>query len=333
MSANRDEARPLLSTRGLAVTIETGRGPARVVDGVDLDLWPGESVAVVGESGCGKTMLLLSLMGLVPRPPALAVEGSILLEDRELIRLPEKSLRRLRGRKIGMIFQEPMSALNPVLRVGEQVAEVFREHAGLSGAAAREAAAEALRRVGLPQASRRARSYPHELSGGMRQRVVIAMALALDPPLVLADEPTTALDVTIQAQILALLRRRVREHGASLLLVTHDLAVVGENCSRALVMYAGRVVESGPVEDIWKDALHPYTQGLLASLPKPRTGPERPPLTPIPGTPPRAGAAPGGCAFHPRCPQAMPRCAEEAPPFTRCDERGVRCWLRETVVA
>ncbi len=316
---------PLLEIRGLATQFFTSAGVARAVDGVDLVLDRGQTVAVVGESGCGKTMLALSVLRLVPDPPGRIVAGSVRFDGTDLRGLPEEGMRRVRGRRISMIFQEPMSALNPVFTVGEQVAEMLTLHRGLPKAAALDAAAQLLDLVRIPDARQRLASYPHELSGGMRQRIVIAMALACDPDLVLADEPTTALDVTIQAQVLDLLMDLTRRKGAAVLLITHDLGIVAQTCSRALVMYAGQAVEESDVPALFAAPLHPYTQGLLASLPKLTRRGAR--LTPIPGIVPSLTALPPGCSFHPRCPRAFGRCRAEHPPLFQQDGRQVRCWL------
>jgi oligopeptide/dipeptide ABC transporter ATP-binding protein len=271
-------------------------------------------------------MLALSVLRLVPAPAGRITGGRVLFDGTDLLALPEAAMRSIRGNRISMIFQEPMTSLNPVLRVGEQIAEAVRLHRGLRAKEAREAAVEMLRLVGIPGPGERAQAYPHELSGGMRQRVVIAMALACDPELVLADEPTTALDVTIQAQILDLMMDLGRSRNAAVLLITHDLGIVAQTCSRVAVMYAGQVVEEAPVPELFREPLHPYTLGLLRSLPGPgRRGRE---LEPIPGVVPGLTELPRGCRVHPRCARAMPRCREEAPPMLApAPGRGVRCWL------
>jgi len=316
----------LLSIRDLETTFFTDRGAARAVDGVSLDVGRGQTVAVVGESGCGKTMLALSVLRLVPSPPGRITGGQVLFDGTDLLALPEAAMRSIRGNRISMIFQEPMTSLNPVFRVGEQIAEAVRLHQGATAHEAREAAAEMLRLVGIPDPGARAQAYPHELSGGMRQRVVIAMALACDPELVLADEPTTALDVTIQAQILDLMMDLKERNNSAVLLITHDLGIVAQTCSRVAVMYAGQVVEDAPVPELFRDPLHPYTRGLLRSLPRP--GARQRELEPVPGVVPGLADLPRGCRFHPRCPQAMPRCSEEPPPLLGpAPGRGVRCWL------
>ena len=315
---------PVLSLRGLTTVVDHPGGPAAVVDGADLELIAGETVALVGESGSGKTMAALSILGLVP-PPGRVAAGSIRFRGRELVGLAEDEYRRIRGRHISMIFQEPMTALNPVFTVGEQIGEGLMLHLGLSRRVAAQRATDLLAEVGIPNPARRAAGYPHELSGGMRQRVMIAMALACGPDAVLADEPTTALDVTIQAEIIDLLGRLQAERGMSVLLITHDLGVVAQSARRAAVMYAGRVVERGDVAGLFRQPLHPYTQGLLASLPRLDAPGAR--LTPIAGSVPDIAALPLGCHFHPRCPHAFARCREAAPPSFGDADRAARCWL------
>ncbi len=294
-------APPLLEVRGLT-TAFPGRGggpPVRAVDDVSFELSAGETLAIVGESGCGKSMTAFSLLGLVPSPGSIAC-GSVRFEGQELVGLPERALRKLRGARISMIFQEPMTSLNPVYTVGAQIGEVLRLHRGLSRRAAKARAVELLGLVGIPSPEARVDSYPHQLSGGMRQRVMIAMALACEPTLLLADEPTTALDVTIQAQILDLLRRLQSELGMSILFITHDLGVVAEFASRVVVMYAGRVVERASATELFRDPRHPYTRGLLASVPP--LGGEKPRrLATIEGTVPSLAALPEGCRFASRC--------------------------------
>jgi peptide/nickel transport system ATP-binding protein len=316
---------PLLAIDDLKTWFFTDRGVAKAVDGVSLSLAPGETLAVVGESGCGKTVLALSILGLV-QPPGRVVGGGVLFEGRNLAALPEKDLRKVRGAKISMIFQEPMTSLNPVLTVGEQVAEAIRLHRGKSRREALELAGDMLRQVGIPDPVRRLTSYPHELSGGMRQRVMIAMALSLSPSLLIADEPTTALDVTIQKQILELMLSLTKAKGASIIFITHNLGVVAETCENAAVMYSGKVVEYASVRDLFREPLHPYTRGLIGSLPK--IGHEGEALTPIPGIVPALIDLPEGCHFRPRCPKAFDKCLQTPPLFER-GGRAVRCWLRE----
>jgi oligopeptide/dipeptide ABC transporter ATP-binding protein len=315
----------LLEVRGLCTSFVTPGGVARAVDGVSFDVAAGESIALVGESGAGKSVLAASLMGLVP-PPGRITDGTIRFEGRELAALDAHAMRNLRGRRIAMIPQEPSTAFDPLRRVGAQVAEVARAHGERSGAVAARRAVTMLERVGLPDPERSARSYPHELSGGMRQRVLIAMALLLEPALVLADEPTTALDATVRAGILELLRKLQRESGTSLLLITHDLAVVEATCTRALVMYAGQIVEDAPVVDGAVASTHPYTRGLLGSLP--RLGDGRGPFRAIPGMVPAATSWPPGCRFRDRCDVAIPRCATEEPMLVARQQGGAsRCHL------
>jgi oligopeptide/dipeptide ABC transporter ATP-binding protein len=303
----------LLEIEDLAVSFRTDRGEVEALSGVSLGLDEGEVIGVVGESGCGKSLTALSVMGLVPNPPGRITAGRIMFRGRDLLTLGEAAMTRLRGSEIGMIFQEPMSALNPVFTVGEQVAEVLRVHEGLGRAAARERAAGLLARVGIPDPGRRLAQYPHELSGGLRQRVMIAAALACRPRLLIADEPTTALDVTIQAQILALLADLQREFGMATMLITHDLGVVAQVVKRVVVMYAGKVVEQGPVEEVFANPSHPYTAALMRSIPALAEGQAR--LPAIPGTVPAPGSWPAGCRFAPRCEHAMPECAAGVPPL------------------
>jgi oligopeptide/dipeptide ABC transporter ATP-binding protein len=308
MNAARPIAGPLLEVRQLTTALGT-RGP-EILSAVDLALAPGEVLGVVGESGSGKSMLALSIMGLLPHPIAVR-HGQVLLLDRDLLTLPAPQMRALRGKDIAMIFQEPMTSLNPVMRVGQQVGEVLRWHGGLQGDAARQEGIDLLRRVEMPDPQRQIDAYPHELSGGMRQRVMIAMALAGRPRLLIADEPTTALDVTIQAQILNLLRKLQRDSGMSVLLITHDLGVIAEMCDRVAVMYGGRVVEFGSALDIFDRPAHPYTQGLLASRPKISAGAQW--LRTIEGTVPAVGQMGPGCSFAPRCAMARAACRQLPP--------------------
>jgi oligopeptide/dipeptide ABC transporter ATP-binding protein len=303
----------LIEVEDLAVSFRTDRGEAEALSGVSLHLDEGEVLGVVGESGCGKSLTALAIMGLVPSPPGRITRGRISFAGRDLLRLDEAAMTRIRGREIAMIFQEPLSALNPVFTVGEQVAEVLRVHDGLGRAAARERTARLFARVGIPDPGRRLGQYPHELSGGLRQRVMIAAALACRPKLLIADEPTTALDVTIQAQILALLADLQREFGMATMLITHDLGVVAQVVKRIVVMYAGKVVEEGPVEAVFGTPAHPYTAALMRSIPALAEGASR--LPAIPGTVPAAGAWPAGCRFAPRCAHAVTACAAGPPPL------------------
>jgi oligopeptide/dipeptide ABC transporter ATP-binding protein len=292
---------------------------------VDLAVPRGRTLGIVGESGCGKSVLSLSVMGLVPRPGRVAA-GQVLLEGQDLLTLPPAAMRHIRGGEVAMIFQEPMTSLNPVMTVGRQIAEPVVRHLGLSARAAAARAEEMLRLVGIPDPSRVARAYPHLLSGGMRQRAMIAIALACRPSLLIADEPTTALDVTVQAQILDLLSELRREMGSAVLLITHDLAVIAETAHRVAVMYAGRIVEEAPVDALFATPRHPYTRGLLASIPL--IARERPDTLPeIPGMVPGPGDRPAGCAFSPRCARALPHCASEVPPFAPlAPSHHAACW-------
>ncbi len=317
---------PLLEIDGLRTWFQTGAGMAKAVDDVSLSLAQGEALAVVGESGCGKTVLALSILGLV-QPPGRLAGGRILFQGKDLAAMPESELRKVRGDKISMIFQEPMTSLNPVLTVGDQVAEAIRLHRKKSRREALAQSAEMLKLVGIPDPVRRLSNYPHELSGGMRQRVMIAMALALSPALLIADEPTTALDVTIQKQILDLMLSLSRSQGAAIILITHNLGVVAETCENAAVMYSGKLVEYAPVPALFREPLHPYTKGLLRSLPK--IGHENEPLTPIPGMVPSLTDLPEGCHFRPRCLRAFDKCLAPPPLFPLEDGRLARCWLYE----
>jgi len=311
---------------------EHGKGTARAVDDVSFDLYPGETLGIVGESGCGKTVTSLSILRLVPEPPGHVLPGSLIeFEGRNLLALSAPELRAVRGNQIAMIFQEPMTSLNPVFTVGDQIAEAAIIHQHVSRSAARARAIEMLRLVGIPDPDERVDHYPHQLSGGMRQRVMIAMALVCHPKVLIADEPTTALDVTIQAQILELLDRLQHELGMAVLLITHDLGVVAGHADRVVVMYAGRVVEMAETDALFERPTHPYTEGLLAAVPRidaPRAPRAR--LHAIPGQVPAATAWPPGCRFHPRCPYAWEKCAAQEPPLL---ETGVgtghtaRCWL------
>jgi oligopeptide/dipeptide ABC transporter ATP-binding protein len=302
------------------------------VDGVSWDVGEGETVALVGESGCGKSVSALSIMRLVAEPAGRIVGGEILFQGRNLLALSEEEMRRVRGRQIAMIFQEPMTSLNPVLTVGRQVTEGLEIHLGLARAAARQRAVELLAMVGIPDPERRLRQYPHQFSGGMRQRMMIAMALACNPPLVLADEPTTALDVTIQAQILELMKDLSRRLGAAMLIITHNLGVVARYADRVNVMYAGRIIERGTARALYAHPRHPYTLGLLRSVPR-LDEPRRERLAPIEGQPPDLARLPPGCAFAPRCLFRVERCLREAPPLRPldADSQVSACWEAERV--
>ena len=317
-------AEPLLRVEGLQTHFGTPDGVVRAVDGVSFDVTAGETVAVVGESGCGKSVTAMSILRLVPEPPG-RVRGRVLFEGRDLRALPEREMRRLRGNRIGMIFQEPMTSLNPVLTVARQIGETLRLHQGLSRRAAEARAVEMLTLVGIAEPDRRAREYPHQLSGGMRQRVMIAMALACGPRLLIADEPTTALDVTVQAQILDLMRDLQRRTGSAIVLITHDLGVVAETAERVIVMYAGRKVEEASVGAIFADPQHPYTRGLLGAVPRLGSssalglaGERRGKLAEIPGQVPSLRERIEGCAFAGRCLSATDLCRRIAP---ACEEK------------
>jgi oligopeptide/dipeptide ABC transporter ATP-binding protein len=321
----------LLRIEELSVAFHTPEGTARAVDRVSFSLNRGETLGVVGESGCGKSVTSLSILGLIPSPPGTIESGRIRFEDRNLLELDPEALRRLRGRDISMIFQEPMTSLNPVIAVGRQVAEPLMVHQGLSRSAALTQAGEWLDRVKIPAARRRLEDYPHQLSGGMRQRVMIAMAMVCRPKLLIADEPTTALDVSIQAQILSLMMDLKNEMGMSLLLITHNLGVVAQTASRVVVMYAGQVVEEASAPDLFDRPFHPYTQGLLRSMP--RLGARRSGgvarLKEIPGIVPAITETIAGCRFAPRCPHAFEHCRAQAPDlFSVSDGQRARCWLR-----
>ncbi len=318
----------LLGIEDLSVSFRTPEGMARAVERVSFSLDRGETLGVVGESGCGKSVTALSILGLIPSPPGTIESGRILFEDRNLLGLGPEVLRRIRGRDISMIFQEPMTSLNPVLPIGRQVAEPLRVHRGLPKAEALDQAGEWLERVKIPAARRRLDDYPHHLSGGMRQRVMIAMAMVCRPKLLIADEPTTALDVTIQAQILSLMVGLKEETGTSLLLITHNLGVVAQMASRVVVMYAGQVAEEARMADLFDRPFHPYTQGLLRSMP--RLGGRSRRLREIPGIVPAITAAIVGCKFAERCPHAFDLCREKPPDlFGIRQGQRARCWLKE----
>ena len=302
----------LLSVRNLKTYFYTDEGVVRAVDGLSYDLQRGEVLGVVGESGCGKSVHALSVMRLIPMPPGKIVDGEILFEGRNLLRLSDEEMRKIRGNRIAMIFQEPMTSLNPVLTIGEQIAEAVMLHQRLDKRAAWDRAADMLDRVKIPLAKQRVRDYPHQFSGGMRQRVMIAMALSCNPSILIADEPTTALDVTIQAQILDLMRELQREFGMSIIFITHNLGVVAEMCDNVVVMYAGRPIEHTDVRSTFREPKHPYTWGLLHSVPKLYIRQER--LIPIEGQPPSLIDLPAGCPFAPRCPFVMDVCVQADPP-------------------
>ncbi|MCC7271135.1 MAG: ABC transporter ATP-binding protein [Alphaproteobacteria bacterium] len=315
---------PLLRVEGLVTRFHTDRGVIRAVDGVSFTLARGRTLAIVGESGCGKSVTALSIMGLVQRPPAEIAAGRVMFEGEDLLAMPLERLQDIRGDRIAMVFQEPMTSLNPAFTVGDQIAEAIVRHRGASAAAARARTIELLRRVRIPAPEQRFGEYPHKLSGGMRQRVMIALALACDPDLLIADEPTTALDVTIQAQILDLLRRLRADSGLALLLITHDLGVVAEMADEVVVMYAGKVVERAPAVALFADPQHPYTIGLMGSVPQLHLDQER--LAAIEGQVPSPAAPPAGCRFHPRCPFAEPACVADEPALRMvADDHAVAC--------
>lgn len=317
-SEPEEAAEPLLVVDGLEVQFVTRAGLIRAVRGISFDLNEGETLAILGESGSGKSVTALSIMGLVPQPAGQVTAGSIRLDGRELLTLPRGQLRRLRGEEIAIIFQDPLSSLNPVHTVGQQIAEMFRRRRGMSRRDSRAAAVEQMSRVGIPDARNRLDDYPHQFSGGMRQRVMIAIALSLNPRILIADEPTTALDVTVQAQVMELLAGLQEEEGMSLILITHDLGVVADVADRVAVMYAGRVVETGPLQTVYEEPAHPYTVGLMESLPLLDTRIDR--LTSIEGSPPDLLQLPSGCPFHPRCRFARDRCRDEDPPLEHIRE-------------
>jgi peptide/nickel transport system ATP-binding protein len=316
--------RPLLEVRNLRVEFPTRRGTLVAVDDVSFHIDPGEVLGVVGESGAGKSLTGTAIIGLL-EPPGRIAGGEILLDGRRIDNLSYEQMRRIRGREIGAIFQDPLTSLNPLYTVGRQLIETIQTHTDLNAADARKRAVQLLQDVGIPAAERRIDHYPHQFSGGMRQRVVIALALCANPRLVIADEPTTALDVSIQAQIITLLKRLCREHGTAVMLVTHDMGVIAETADRVAVMYAGRIAEIGPVRDVIKQPKHPYTVGLMGSIPKITRRDER--LAQIDGAMPRLNAIPKGCAFNPRCPRVFARCLAERPDLIAVERSRVACWL------
>lgn len=310
-----NESKPLLRVEDLQVSFKTDESQVRAVRGVSFEVFPGETVGLVGESGSGKSVTNLALMGLVPKPPGRIDGGQVFYDGKDLLKLGDREMRSIRGRRIAMIFQDPMTALNPLMTIGQQLTEMTRLHLGISRKEANRQAAEMLEMVGISGAAKRLRDYPHQFSGGMRQRVMIAMALSCEPDLLIADEPTTALDVTIQAQILDLLRDLQQRRGTSIIMITHDLGVVAEICHRVLVMYAGRVVEKSDAPSLFADPKHPYTQGLLRSLP--RFDQTSATLEAIPGQPPDLGNLPPGCSFRPRCPVAVEACQSHDPELVK----------------
>ncbi|HEY4251133.1 MAG TPA: ABC transporter ATP-binding protein [Roseomonas sp.] len=315
---------PILEVQDLRVEFPTRRGTLVALDSVSFAIAPGEVLGVVGESGAGKSMTGAAIIGLL-EPPGRIAGGRILLEGRRIDDLRYEQMRRIRGREIGAIFQDPLTTLNPLHTVGDQLAETMLTHLPIRPAEARRRAVEWLQLVGIPAAAQRVDSYPHEFSGGMRQRVVIALALCAEPKLIVADEPTTALDVSIQAQVIALLKRLAREKGTAMMLVTHDMGVIAETADRVAVMYAGRIAEIGPVRDVVKAPRHPYTAGLMASIPPLDRRVDR--LAQIDGAMPRLSAIPSGCAYHPRCPQVFSRCPVERPELMDAGTTDAACWL------
>ena len=315
---------PLLEVRDLVVEFPTRRGTLRAIDGISFDIAPGEILGVVGESGAGKSLTGASIIGLLD-PPGRIAGGEIRFEGQRIDDLPYERMRKMRGRSIGAVFQDPLTSLDPLYTVGQQLVETIRTHLPVSAAEARRRALRLLQETGIPAAEQRLDQYPHQFSGGMRQRVVIALALAGEPKLIVADEPTTALDVSIQAQIITLLKRLCREHGAAVMLVTHDMGVIAESCDRVAVMYAGRIVEIGPVADVIHKPAHPYTVGLMGSIPSMEQDRDR--LLQIDGAMPRLTAIPPGCAFHPRCPRVFDRCLRERPELLDAGATRAACWL------
>ena len=315
---------PVLTVQGLRVEIPTRRGVLLALDDVSFSIAPGEILGFVGESGAGKSLTGMAILGLLD-PPGRVAGGEIRLGDRRIDQLSQREMRRIRGKEIGAVFQDPLMSLNPLLQIGDQLVETIRTHLPVSQEEAVQRALALMRAVGIPAPEARFTAYPHQFSGGMRQRIVIALALCAEPRLVVADEPTTALDVSIQAQVLQLLRQLCREKGTAMLLVTHDMGVIAETADRVAVMYAGRIVEIGPVEDVIRNPVHPYTRGLMGAIPslKPVTGP----LAQIDGAMPRLNARPVGCAFNPRCPSAMDQCRAESPRLESHKQRKVACWL------
>jgi peptide/nickel transport system ATP-binding protein len=314
----------LLQVKNLRVEFPTRRGTLVALDDVSFEIAPGEVLGVVGESGAGKSMTGAAIIGLL-EPPGRIAKGEILLEGRRIDNLPYERMRRIRGREIGAIFQDPLTTLNPLYTVGRQLVETMTTHLPIGPGEARERAIGWLEMVGIPAARERIDSYPHEFSGGMRQRVVIALALCAEPKLIVADEPTTALDVSIQAQVIALLKTLAREKGTAMMLVTHDMGVIAETADRVAVMYAGRVAEIGPVREVVKHANHPYSQGLMGSIPPLDRRVER--LAQIDGAMPRLSAIPKGCAYNPRCPKVFDRCREERPELLPAGRTQAACWL------
>jgi peptide/nickel transport system ATP-binding protein len=316
---------PILSVRDLRVEFVNRRGVLRAIDGVSFDIAKGEVLGVVGESGAGKSVTGLAAIGLID-PPGRIAGGEIRLSGLRIDNLPPDQMRRIRGKRIGMIFQDPLTSLNPLYRIGDQLVETIRTHLNLDETAARRRAVDLLAEVGIPAPDKRVDAYPHEFSGGMRQRVVIALAIAAEPELIIADEPTTALDVSVQAQIIALIKRLGRDHGTAVMLVTHDMGVIAETSDRVAVMYSGRIAEIGPVGDVVRNPLHPYAKGLMGAIPTLAGDPDER-LVQIPGSMPRLSAIPPGCAFNPRCASVFDRCRVERPEPIRVGTQNVACHL------
>ena len=321
---------PLLEVRNLRIEFPTRRGTLVAVDNISFSIAPGEVLGVVGESGAGKSLTGTAVIGLL-EPPGRIAAGEILLDGRRIDNLPYAEMRKIRGRQIGAIFQDPLTSLNPLYKVSHQLIETIRTHLDLSETQARKRALDLLKEVGIPGAEERLDHYPHQFSGGMRQRVVIALALAAEPRLIIADEPTTALDVSIQAQIISLIKRLCREHGTAVMLVTHDMGVIAETADRVAVMYAGRIAEIGPVREVIKAAKHPYTKGLMGAIPA--IGADVENLAQIDGSMPRLTAIPRGCAFNPRCPSVFDKCRIDRPEPISVDATRVACWLYEQEAA
>ena len=317
-------SKALLEVRNLRIEIPTRKGTLVAVDDVSFEIGEGEVLGVVGESGAGKSLTGAAIIGLL-EPPCHIAGGEITFDGTRIDNIPYEALRRIRGRDVGMVFQDPLTSLNPLYTIGRQLTETIQTHRRLSDREAREEAIGLLSEVGIPAPERRIDQYPHEFSGGMRQRVVIALALCANPRLIIADEPTTALDVSIQAQIIQLLKRLCREHGAAVMLVTHDMGVIAETADRVAVMYAGRLAEVGPVRDVVRNAKHPYTEGLMGSIPL--VGHDVAQLTQIDGSMPRLTEVPNGCAFHPRCPKAFDRCRRQRPDLVDAGPTAAACWL------
>jgi len=325
-------ATPLLEVRHLRVEFNTRRGTLTAIDDVSLEIAPGEVLGLVGESGAGKSITGTAIIGLL-EPPGRIAGGEILLDGKRIDNLPAEQMRRIRGRTIGAIFQDPLTSLNPLYTIGRQITETIQTHLPMNARQARERAVELLNEVGIPAAERRIDHYPHQFSGGMRQRVVIALALCANPRLIIADEPTTALDVSIQAQIIQLLKKLGREHGTAVMLITHDMGVIAETADRVAVMYAGRLAEIGPVQEVIHDPQHPYSVGLMGSIPA--IGQEVERLSQIEGSMPRLDAIPPGCAYNPRCPRVFDRCRTERPELLAAGATRAACWLhaKDPVVA